>query len=266
MQSFKSRVRSRSFTRTGAVLAIAMTAIMMIGLMVSVPADATDEFSACHDASLTRQRTEVDTDMSVPQFDPALGTLLEVSVPEQAIHLDTDAVFENVAQSAVVFQERMDYLVTFTSPGGLASPSTLSGTIQRVPAQTLAAFDGTLDFTGPSAVAQPPTVRDESAAPVSATDQPTLDAFTGTSTGIGTMTFHMATQISETFMGGGGNVQAQINTYVAGEVRVCYRYAPPATPPPAPQPAPPTQPQVQVSGIQVTRPPAAVTVTPAFTG
>lgn len=182
---------------------------------------AANEVTACHDAALARQRTEVNADMTVPQFDPALGTLLEVSVPNQAMHLDTDAMFENTAQTAVTFAAQMTYQVTFTSPGGLASPAALTDAIDRVPSQTLAAFDGTLDYSGASAVVQPTTARDATAAAVSATDPTTLAAFTGG----GAMPFHVATAINESFMGGGGNVAAAINTFVAASVRVCYRYA-----------------------------------------
>ena len=182
---------------------------------------AATEVTACHDAALARQRTEVNADMTVPRFDPALGTLLEVSVPNQAMHLDTDAMFENTAQTAVTFAEQMTYQVAFTSPAGLASPAAITGAIDRVPSQTLAAFDGTLDYTGASAVVQPSTARDATAAAVSATDPATLAAFTGG----GTMPFHVATAINESFTGGGGNVQFLINTFVAATVRVCYRYA-----------------------------------------
>ena len=212
-------MRPRSAARALTLLALAGAAASIAVVTPSAAADST----VCHDAALPRQRTEVNADMTVPQFDPALGTLLEVSVPNQAIHLDTDAVFENTAASASLFSENMNYQVALTSPGGLASPSALSGTIQRVPSQTLAAFDGTLDFAGPSAVAQPTTVRNDAAAPVSATDAPTLAAFTGG----GTMPFHVATAISEVFTGGGGNVQFVINTFMAANVTVCYRYAPP---------------------------------------
>jgi LPXTG-motif cell wall-anchored protein len=236
---------SRVASAVGAVACVAailltMSTAVVVGAATPVAA-ADDTTTTCFDASLARQKTEVDTNLTVPQFDPALGTLLDVTVPTQAVRLDTDAVFESTAVSAVVFAERMDYQVVFTSPGGLPSPAPITGTIQRVPSQTLAAFDGTLDFAGPSAVAQPLTARDEAAASVSASDPPTLAAFTGT----GTVPFHLATAISETFMGGGGNVQAQIETFIAGAVRVCYRYAPP---PPVitPETVPPAVPPVTV--------------------
>lgn len=219
-----------------AILSIAMSTAVVVG--AAAPVAAADDAVTCFDATLARQKTEVDTNLSVPQFDSALGTLLDVTVPTQSVHLDTDAVFESTAVSAVVFAEHMDYQVAFTSPGGLPSPAPIVGTIQRVPSQTLAAFDGTLDFTGPSAVTQPLTARDEAATSVSATDPPTLASFTGT----GTVPFHLATAISETFTGGGGNVQAQIETFIAGVVRVCYRYAPPppvVTPPTVPPAVPP---------------------------
>jgi hypothetical protein len=218
-----------------------------------VPAEAT----VCHDGSLARQRTEIDADISVPGFDPALGTLLEVQVPTQSVHLDTDAKFENTAQTAVTFAETMTYQVTFTSPGGLPSPAPISGTIPRVPSQMLTAFDGTLDYLGASAVTQPSTARDESASAVSSSDPGVLAAFTG-----GLVAFHVATNIGEVFNGGGGNVEFQINTFASATVRVCYRYAPPAPPPTSP---PSTRPP-KVTVASATAPPAPVPAAAHFTG
>ena len=212
----------------------------------------------CEDGALPRQRTEIDADIVVDGFDDELGTLLEVTVPSQTLHLDTDAVFENTAQTAVTFEEHMSYQVTFTSPGGLASPAPITGTIQRVPSQTLAAFDGTLDFTGPSAVAQPSTARDAAAASVSSSVPAVLAAFTG-----GDVAFHVVSAIGETFTGGGGNIEARINTFAAASVRVCYRYepeAPPTTSPPTTRPRPP-QPPAPVPATPVEAPGALV-----FTG
>ena len=227
------------------VRALASLGLAAAGLFVLAdPATAADEATVCFDASLARARTEIDADLVVQQFDGSLGSLLEITVTGPSIHLDTDAVFENTASSAVVFAEHMDYQVLITSPSGLASPPPIAGTIQRVPSQTLTAFDGTLDFLGTSAVVQPSTARDETAGTASSTDPSTLSAFTGT----GTMPFHLATAISETFTGGGGNVEAQINTFAAAAVRVCYRYALPppevagevTTPSTPPPPATPT--------------------------
>jgi LPXTG-motif cell wall-anchored protein len=233
-------LRARAFT-TLFFVSFLVTATGPAIASAGVVRDTLAETTECHDAALPRQRTEVDADIAVPRFDPTLGTLLEVTVPEQAVHLDTDARFENTAQTAVSFAEHMDYQVTFTSPGGLASPAALVGTIERVPAQTLPAFDGTLDFAGTSAVTQPATTRDASAAPVASTDPGVLGAFTGA----GTVAFHVASVIGETFMGGGGNVEAQIHTFASATVRVCYRYAPPVTPPT-------TTPPVEVGGEVVT--------------
>lgn len=228
-------------------LAILTATVLTIAAAISAAPAGAAEATVCHDASLPRQRTEVSADLAVPQFDPSLGQLLEVQVPSQAVHLDTDAGFENTAQSATVFSATMTYDVTFASPGGLASPAPVSGSIPRVASQSLTAFDGTLDFLGTSAVTQPSTARDESAAPVSATDAPTLAAFTGGAT----MAFHVQTAIGETFTGGGGNVQAQINTFVSAAVAVCYRYRTP-----------------DVGGETITRPPPAapVVATPRTAG
>jgi len=135
-----------------------------------------------------------------------------------------------------LFAETMDYQVVFSSPGGLPSPPPVAGSIPRVPSQMLAAFDGTLDYSGPSSVTQPSTARDDGAAPVSSTDPAVLEAFTGA----GTLPFHVASAISEVFNGGGANVVASINTFAAATVQVCYRYATTTegAPPPIPEVSP----------------------------
>ncbi|MEX0665854.1 MAG: choice-of-anchor E domain-containing protein [Acidimicrobiia bacterium] len=238
-------MRTTLFSRALAMFGIIGGTLIITGGL-AVAATPTEQ-TLCFDGALARTRTEIDADISVSQFDPALGTLLDVAVTGPSIHLDTDAVFESTAGSAVVFAERMDYQVSITSPGGLVAPPPISGSIERVPPQTLAAFDGTLDFVGPSAVTQPSTARDEAAAAVTTAAAPVLSAFTGA----GTVPFHLTTAISETFMGGGGNVQFQINTFASAAVRVCYRYAPPMAqvvppdvvePPAAPPAAVPTLP------------------------
>jgi hypothetical protein len=248
--------------RLGACVACFTVVLSVFGVAAlasaAEPDDGADEAVVCAEGSLTRQRTEIDADIDVAGFDAGLGTLLEVEVPEASVHLDTDAVFENTAQSAVTFEEHMTYLLTFTSPGGLGSPSPVSGSIERVPQQEIAAFDGTLDFQGTSAVTQPSTARDAAADPVSSTDPGALAAFTG-----GPVAFHVTSAIGETFVGGGGNVEAKINTYAAATIRVCYRYALPVAPPSSPSTTPPpasTAP-VRVGATTVTKPPEL-----AFTG
>lgn len=213
---------------------------------MSRPADAQSQ-TVCADAALARQRTEVNTDVGVERFDPSLGTLLEVSVAAETAHLDTNAEFQNTAQSSVVFSEDMHYAFTLTSPAGLASPAPLVGMVQRIPSTTLAPFSGTLDFQGPSAVTEPSTSRDAAAPPVASTDPGVLAAFAGS----GTLPFHLQSAISEVFNGGGGNVQAQINTFVSASVRVCYTYA---------------VPEVSAAPTVVAPPPPQVVVAPRFTG
>lgn len=234
------RVRGTA-ARLAATLAVAGALLTVAPPAGAAPGDVT----TCHDAAIARQRTEIDADATVPQFDGALGTLLEVTVPVQSVHLDTDSSFENVAATPVTFAEQMTHSATFTSPAGLASPAPVSGTLVRVPSQVLAAFDGTLDYLGASAVTQPSVALDDTAAPVASTDPAVLAAFTGT----GTMPFHVTTSISETFTGGGGNVQAVINTWAAAAVQVCYRYQPVVVVPP------PEEPIIEVAGASVTRTP-----------
>ena len=96
-----------------------------------------------------------------------------------------------------------------------------AGTIQRVPSQTLAAFDGTLDYLG--AERRHPAVdvarRGDGRGVEHRSRRPRGVHAAAPSR------FHVATTIGETFSGGGGNVEAQINTFASASVRVCYRYA-----------------------------------------
>ena len=229
------------------VAAAITTLLAGSGLLVAAtPGQASADQTTCQTGTLARQRTEVNADITVPQFNASLGTLVSVGVPVQTVHLDTDAEFQNTAQSSVVFSEDMQYQFTLTSPSGLPSPAPLTGMIQRIPTTTLAPFSGTLNYMGPSAVVEPSTSRDAAAAAVSSSDPAVLAAFTGT----GSVPFHVQSMISEVFHGGGGNVQAIIDTFVAATVQVCYTYtvpqvsaAPPVTAPPPPPPAPGVSPQ-----------------------
>jgi hypothetical protein len=214
-----------------AVPVLALAAVL--GPTWSARSAAATDVTACHDAELPRQLTEVDAEISVPQFDPALGELLEVSVPTQTLHLDTDARFENTASSPALLNEHMTFDVSFTGPPAFG-PVELSGSIQRVPAQTLPAFDGTLDFSGPSSFVQATTARDQHAGSQQHTDSTVRSSFTG----LDTIIFRIVSAIGEHFTSGGGNVAFDINTYVAAAVRVCYRYQPTSPPTPPEQPVP----------------------------
>ncbi len=215
--------------------AIVVASVTLMGITPAPAADVILEHTICHDAGLARQRTEIDADVALTRFDPALGVLLEVLVPVASVALDTDGRFENTAASAVTFAEHMNAEITFSLPGGLASPAPLVQSLERVPPTALGAFDGVLDYAGVSAVTQPTTTMGMGAPPSASSDPAVLGAFTGP----GTVAVHVGTQISEVFTGGGGNVSFEINTFAAASVRVCYRYAtvevsptPPVGPPP----------------------------------
>ena len=212
-------MQRRSLAWRGALTVAATVAATAPLAALPRPAGAATQ-TVCATGTLARQRTEVDTDVAVARFDPSLGALLSVSVPTQTVHLDTDARFQNTAASSAAFSEDMHYTFTLTSPAGLPSPPALTGMVERIPTTTLAPFSGTLNFMGPSAVAEPSTGRDAAASAVRSTDPAVLAAFTGS----GSLGFHLGSAIAEVFNGGGGNVQFQINTFVSAAVQVCYTY------------------------------------------
>jgi hypothetical protein len=224
MQAARSRAangtRARKWVLRSVVAGTAIVSLTGAGIALSPGVAGAAEFTTCSTGSLARSRTEVDADIPVQQFNASHGTLRSVTVSDQSIHVDTDSKFENKTVQAQTFAARMVYDATFTNPGGLASPPVLNGTIQRVPTTVFAAFDGTLDFLGPSSYVQPTTSQDATTPGTTSTDPAVLAAFTGT----GTVPFHLATQISEIFTGAGGNSASETNTFASASVKVCYRY------------------------------------------
>ena len=210
----------RSWALRSVVAGIGIVTIVAAGLSVGTSSAGAAQLTTCSDGSLARQRTEVDSDIPVQQFDASLGTLQSVTVSDQTVHLDTDSEFENKTPTPQTFAARMQYDATFTNPAGLTAPAVLSGTIQRVPSQVFPAFDGVLDFLGPSSFVQPTTAKDSSSPTATSTDPTVLAAFTGT----GTVPFHLTTQISEIFTGAGGNSASITNTFASATVKVCYQY------------------------------------------
>ena len=168
---------------------------------------APDEATVCHDGALPRQRTEVDADITVAGFDPALGTLLEVQVPTQPVHLDTDAVFENTAQTAVTFEEHMTYQVTFTSPGGLALAAARHRH-DRARARRRPSPRSTARSTSPArARSAQPSIAHATRRPAPVVEHRSRAC--SPRSPAARVAFHVASSIGETFTGGGGNVQAR---------------------------------------------------------
>jgi hypothetical protein len=228
------------------------------------PVAGAADLTVCRSGSLPHQRTDVDADIPVAQFDPALGTLNAVSVATQTAHLDTDGRFENTAATPERFNAQMQYTITFTNHVGLPAPSPITGTIQRVSPVALATYDGAADFQGPDSVSEPSTTHDAAAVPMTSSDPVVLAALTGS----GTVSFHVLSAIAEITNGGGGNIATQIDTFVAAEVQVCFTYSRPtvATTTPTVPTTTPTVPTTAPTDPVATAAATAVVTTPRFTG
>ena len=78
----RTLLASRVTSAVGAVACVATLSIVMSIAVVggsAATAAAADDVVTCFDATLARQKTEVDTNLVVPQFDSSLGTLLDVT-------------------------------------------------------------------------------------------------------------------------------------------------------------------------------------------
>ena len=237
-----------------AMLGVVGGTLVLAGGAASAATPVPPEQTICFDGALARTRTEIDADISVPQFDASLGTLLGVAVTGPSMHLDTDAVFESTAGSAIISPRTWTTRCRSPAPAAWRRPrpswAASSASPPRRSPRSTARWTSSARVRSRSR--RPPATRPRRV--VTTADAPVLSAFTGA----GTMPFHLTTVISETFMGGGGNVQAQINTFASAAVQVCYRYAPPpptevlpdaVEPPAAPSPAAPTLPATGATSL-----------------
>jgi len=156
------------------------------------------------------QATDWASSVSLTQFDPSLGTLTNVSLQVSVSGTQTLRV-ENldVAPRSVTATGAM--IVTLTTP----SSATVQATANNVINQNLAAFDGTIDFAGPSGI----TVSGLSNSGSTSASYTPMSDFVGL--GVVTMPLNAIGTVTAT---GGGNLVAQVSTVAGGQACVQYTY------------------------------------------
>jgi hypothetical protein len=174
---------------------------------------------ACYTGSVPLQQTSWSASVSLPMFDPALGTLQQIGFTFDAGTSGTVEI-ENLDASPIVAQVQFSTFLTLTRPNlstiAVANPTYFFQ-------QNFAAFDGTIDFAGTSGSSLFPT----SAASVQAVSPPPasdLSMFTGA----GTITLPVTAVNASSFQGG-GNYALVLSQQASATVTVCYTYQPNAS-------------------------------------
>ncbi|MFN0095448.1 MAG: choice-of-anchor E domain-containing protein [Dehalococcoidia bacterium] len=154
---------------------------------------------------------------TLPQFNPALGTLRKVEVTVAATITSTLKA-ESLDLDEATITGTVGGVVTASGPGGVeavVSPTLNAGSFEAEP------YDGDPDFEGPSGFDFGAKSASNSKT-TTVTDPSQLAAFTGQ----GNVTFTAAV-IATSKTTGGGNVLNEIHTKASAEVTIIYSYTPP---------------------------------------
>jgi protocatechuate 3,4-dioxygenase beta subunit len=152
---------------------------------------------------------------TVPQFDTSLGTLTEVDITVSD-PLTSTIKIENLDSAAATIHASVTGTAVLTGPSLTGLSSNLSAT------QTFnaAAFDGTIDFGGPSGETVGPITTPASGS-ITLTKASDLAPYLGS----GTVTLTETAQASSS-ASGSGNLVLSVNTTVGTQVTVTYHYIP----------------------------------------
>lgn len=158
---------------------------------------------------------------TVPQFNPALGTLTGIQIVQNGT-LNSDIQVQNFDAALSNITAQLTGLLTLQGPG--FHPLSVSPTLNDSAA--LAASGGSHNFGAQAAQAS-------QSINLSAAEND-LSAW------IGTGTVPLTEKASSSLnLAGSGNLMAQANTTAAGNAQVIYSYTPPDPPPPPPPTTPP---------------------------
>lgn len=174
----------------------------------------------CHNASIPLSSTPLNGSMTFPKFDPALGTLTSISFSLTG-GAQGSAASENLSPSAP-----SSLTMNFAASLTLQRPD-LSTIVVALPLatfnDTLAPFDGTIDFGGPSGVFHggiSATNTNSAVSPPPITD---IALFTGLPNNPGTITLPVLGAAASTAQGNGNEI-FQFLTQVSASCQVCYTY------------------------------------------
>jgi hypothetical protein len=164
--------------------------------------------------SVALQPTNFNSSVSVPKFNPALGTLTKV-IFELSGHVEGQAKFESLDAGATTISMQLAAQVKLQRPD-------LSSLVVAFPlamtSDNASAFDGVMDFGGTSGKTYPALAGDDNE--MSMTTAPLdLALFTGMGN---IMLPVMATGASSG--SGAGNLLLQFNTSASSDVTVTYEY------------------------------------------
>jgi protocatechuate 3,4-dioxygenase beta subunit len=166
------------------------------------------------DATFAPARTNTTQAQSVAQFNPALGTLTGVEIINNGT-LTSDLKVENDDSAAATITGNVNATLSLQA-GGL-TPVNSTAAISN--SATLAATDGTDDFSGPSGRDFGSQSNNGTNDVLFSANSNDLSAFIGT----GTVSLTESAQVTSSITGA-GNLLAAVNSQASANVRIIYQY------------------------------------------
>lgn len=151
--------------------------------------------------------------VSIPKFDPTLGTLISVEIEFQGGVVGTTR-YENTDAQAATITEQLSAIVKLLYPD-LSTVLEVTPVYQAV--YNVPAFDGTIDFAGPSGAIHAGVSADDSDQKGPYSDD---NAFF---TGIGAINFPVTAEATS-YVSGAGNLVSGFNTDAYASIIVRYNY------------------------------------------
>lgn len=198
-------------------------ALLGSALLASVASAQTAQ--VCSTASIPLTTTNWTSSVTIPKFDPALGTLQSIFVELRGT-IAGAAKVESLDSSGSVVMLAFQGQITLTRPD--LSPLVVTLPVANF-TDSLTAFDGTIDFAGTSGKTHPginTSLTNTVTSPPPAGD---LALFTGPIGNPGTIVLPVTAQ-GTSIATGSGNLISQFNQQASADVRVCYNFLP-NTPP-----------------------------------
>lgn len=185
-------------------------------LLAGLPAVAHAQSQQCHQDTIPLSTTNWQQQVSVPKFDPALGTLVSVDITLSGA-IAGSASAENLSPSPGTLDFLYQAEIELFDVGG---SSLIVATPQLALQDIVTGFDNTIDFGGTSGVTHAGLAVNDS----DSANAPT-DIALGVFIGLGNLTLDVNARGTST-ASGPGNVVSQFLTSAEATVDVCYNYIP----------------------------------------
>lgn len=195
------------------------------GVALLATAASAQTAQTCATASIPFTTTNWNSSVSIPKFDPALGTLQSITV-ELNGSIDGTAKVESQDNAASVVTLSFQGQISLTRPD-------LSTLVVVVPAanfnHSFTAYDGTLDFAGTSGATHLGITANQTNTVTSPPPASDLALFTGPIGNPGSIVLPVSAA-GTSVANGSGNIISQFTQRASADVKVCYTYIP-NTPP-----------------------------------